>query len=152
MNEKRSTINLLDRIGDEIEAEANANTAPYRTGKLKRDIQKFAVDPFKMEVEIGATEAVPYAKYVHGGTGVYGKYKTPIVPKRRYGLNGKPRALKTPFGYFKSVKGQKANPYLDNALENYKSSGRLDAAIADYGFDMQKEIIKDIKLVFKKVT
>ena len=53
-----------------------------------------------------------YAKWVHTGTGIYGPYKTPIVPRTApllvFKYKGRSWGLK-------SVKGQKAQPFLREA-------------------------------------
>ena len=58
--------------------------------------------------------AVPHAKWVHGGTGIFGPYKSPIVPRRAeylvfYWHGRKWRK--------KSVRGQRPQPFLTEAFE-----------------------------------
>jgi hypothetical protein len=142
---------LLNRVANEIITIAQDQTAPEKTGQLKDDIQVFSRGD-KLEVEIGNTSHAPYAASVHFGTGIYGKNKKPITPKRPYGLDGKPTALKTPYGYRKSVKGQKPNPYLDNAVIKYSESGGLNKAMKSYASAVGEELIKNIKAAFKRFS
>ena len=93
-----NTKSLLYRIGQEIVNKAKT-IAPYKSGNLSRDIQ--VIDISDKDTTIGNTQTAKYAKYIHSGTGLYGKRKRKIVPK-------KGKALKTPYGYRKSVKGIKA--------------------------------------------
>ncbi|MFR8440447.1 MAG: hypothetical protein ACLVCW_01660, partial [Campylobacter sp.] len=92
-------------------------------------------------VTIGNTAGVRYAKFVHGGTGLYGAKKRKITPK-------KARALKTPYGYRKSIKGQKPNPYLLKAWEGYKIRG-LRRATAALAKDIREEVVKEMKITLK---
>lgn len=102
-NLDKALRNFIYRVGAETVNVAKEHTAPIKTGRLKRDIMVVRVDA--RSVTIGNTAGVRYAKFVHGGTGLYGAKKRKITPK-------KARALKTPYGYRKSIKGQKPNPYL----------------------------------------
>jgi hypothetical protein len=97
----------------------------------------------RLNVEVGNTASVSYAPHVHYGTGIYGKYKKPIVLKEK-------KALKTPYGVFKSVKGQKPNPYLDKALQDYRNSGKLDETLREAGQEITKAIADNIKIAFKR--
>jgi len=53
-----------------------------------------------------------YGIFVHEGTGIYGKHTHPIVPTTKKALFWEGAAHPV-----RSVKGQKANPFLLNALE-----------------------------------
>ena len=134
---------LLTRMGNEVVNEAKT-VAPRRTGNLKRDIQVFKDSVDSLEVEIGNTLLAKYAIYVHEGTGLYGKHKKRITPKNK-------KALKTPFGVFKSVAGQKAQPYLSDALNNYQRDGGLDRTLRDAKADINEEILDNIKESLKHV-
>jgi len=133
----KSIKKLLVRVGEEAATEAR-KIAPYDTSNLHNDIQVFDSKLSSLEIEIGNSLLAPYARFVHEGTGLYGKYKQKIVPKTK-------KALKTPFGVFKSTKGQKAQPYLTDAVSNYINSGGLDKAINDAGNELSAEIFKKIK-------
>jgi hypothetical protein len=74
-------------------------------------------------VQVGTN--VSYALAVHNGTGVYGPRGTPITPKRGRFLVFEPRggAVITRRGatrlvFAKSVTGQRANPFLADALRD----------------------------------
>jgi hypothetical protein len=135
---------LLFRVGSEVANEAK-DIAPYQKGNLKRDIQVFDEHIGKGEVSIGNSLLVEYAPFVHEGTGLYGKHKRKIIPKNK-------KALKTPFGIFKSTKGQKAQPYLTDGLSNYIKSGALDRAIDACGDEMSEEIFDNLKKSLKNIS
>ena len=135
--------NLLKRIADEL-ADKAQDLAPYRTGHLHDNIQVFDDRINQGYVEVGNSAKIPYASFVHQGTGMFGEHKKPIVPKKAKGL-------KTPYGYRKSVKGQKPNPYLNNALEDYMQLGGLDRALKDSSGKIIKDIAADIKKAFSKL-
>ena len=71
-----------------------------------------------------ARSPLPYAEYVHEGTGIYGPKGTPIVPVTKKALkfkwDGPGGAVRSKdkrgYVFAKSVKGQKANPFLARAL------------------------------------
>ena len=128
----KSIRKFLYAVGSGIQHEAK-KVAPVVTRNLKNDIKvypKFLQDA----VEIGNSSIAPYAKFVH-----YGTKPHIIKPKRK-------KALKTPYGVYKRVKhpGTKANPYLENGLKNYISSGGFDKAIKKAGFE--EDVIKELKL------
>ncbi|PIE73513.1 MAG: hypothetical protein CSA19_01955 [Deltaproteobacteria bacterium] len=108
--------------------------APKRTHNLARDIQIFDEHIKQGWVEVGNSRLASYAVFVHSGTGIYGKHKRRIKPKNK-------KALRTPFGIFKSVKGQRANPYLQKALDHYTNSGALQKDLKR----AQKLIAQEIK-------
>jgi len=128
---------FLLKLGHAVEAEAKA-IAPVREGRLKGDIQVFTTNLASFEVAVGNSKLIHYAPFVHNGTGIYGKYKSRIVPTKK-------QALKTPFGIFKSVAGQKANPYLYKALENITNSSKLDYLMQDMANKISDDIFKNIK-------
>lgn len=135
---------LLFRVGSEVANEAK-EIAPYKTGNLKRDIQVFDEHLGRGEVSIGNSLLAKYAPYVHEGTGIYGKMQKKITPKNK-------KALKTPFGVFKSVNGQKAQPYLRDGLSNYIKSGGFDRAINDCGDELSEVIFDNLKDSMKNIT
>ena len=63
---------------------------------------------------INGNSKTNYAPFVHDGTGLYGPKKEVIRPK-------KAKALKTPYGFRKSIKGQKADPFFEVAFEINKN-------------------------------
>lgn len=143
-DELEAIKNLLYRVGAEVVNEAK-DIAPYAKGNLKRDIQVFTDDINKLEIDIGNTLLAPYALYVHEGTGLFGPKKKRITPK-------KAKALKTPYGYRKSIAGQKAQPYLSDGLENYINNGGLNRALDAAADDVGEEVFKDIKKSLKNVN
>lgn len=141
-NLDKALRNFIYRVGAETVNVAKEHTAPIKTGALKRNIKVIRVDA--RSVTIGNTAGVGYAKFVHEGTGLYGAKKHKITPK-------KARALKTPYGYRKSIKGQKPNPYLLKALNEYKLKG-LAKAHAALTKDIGQELAAEIKASLQKMT
>ncbi len=126
---------FLFRVGNEIAVDAK-DIAPYKTGNLESDIQVWDDNISKLEIEVGNSKLAPYAEYVHNGTDPY-----IIRPKNK-------KALKTPFGPRKKVNhpGIKANPYLQNAVDNYDSKPALD----DLGDKICEDVFENIKKGFNK--
>lgn len=139
MNLDTEFENFAFRVGSEVTEIAREKTAPIKTRNLKRDIQVINVS--SKSVTIGNTLKASYAKFVHNGTGIYGPEKRKITPK-------KARALKTPYGFKKSIKGQKANPYLENAFNEYVKSG-LKRAANSLAKEIGTKIASDIKVTLK---
>jgi len=135
--------NLLFRVASEVSSGAK-DIAPILSGNLQNDIKVY-MNESDLSAEIGNSKLTPYAEFVHNGTGLYGQYKTKIVPK-------KGKALKTPFGYRKSVAGQKAQPYLKDALKTYVNGGGLDRALSSCATSLKKEVIKNIEISLKNVS
>lgn len=137
MNEidKKHIEAFLFRVGSEIVVDAK-DLAPYATGNLERDIQVFDDNISNLEIEIGNSKLTPYAIFVHDGTKPH-----EIRPKNK-------KALKTPFGPRKKVNhpGTKANPYLQNAVENYN----FNPALSELGDKISEDIFENIKKGLKK--
>lgn len=140
MNINKISENFLFQVGSEVVEIAIKKTAPFKTGNLQTDIQVINVS--SKSVTIGNTLKASYAKFVHGGTGLYGPKKAKIRAK-------KARALKTPYGFKKSIKGQKANPYLKNAFNEYVKSG-LKRAANSLAEEIGKKMASDIKVTLNK--
>lgn len=136
MSELQSIENLLFRVASEVASGAK-DIAPYLSGNLQNDIKVY-MNEGDLSAEIGNSRLTPYAEFVHNGTGLYGQHKTKIVPK-------KGKALKTPFGYRKSVDGQKAQPYLKDALKTYVNGGGLDRALKSCEKSLKTEIVDGMK-------
>jgi len=136
-NENEKLKELLYDIGKAVEKQATEN-APLDTGDLKNDIQIFDDNINNLSISIGNSTAVEYAKFVHEGTGIYGAKKRRITPTKK-------KALKTPFGLRKSIKGQKAQPYLEDALQEVVNSGQMDRMLANYADDLGEDIFKSIE-------
>lgn len=129
---------LLFRVATKVANRAKA-IAPVVSANLKKDIQVFDDNIHNLEVEIGNTTLAPYAKHVHEGTGIYGKYKKRIIPKKK-------KALKTPFGVYKSVKGQKAQPYLLDGATQMLTNANLSKMANSMVDSVGEEIVKDLKV------
>jgi hypothetical protein len=71
--------------------------------------------------------AVPHGKWVHEGTGIYGPHRTPIVPVRKPHLVFHIGSRKF---ILKSVKGQKAQPFLTEAYA-YVNTVYVPAKLAE---------------------
>lgn len=84
--------------------------APKRTGNLIRSIIS-KITGGKGVVKVTAE----YGEYVHQGTGIYGVHVHPIVPVDKKALMWTGAAHPV-----RSVKGQKPNPFLMNALEEIR--------------------------------
>lgn len=134
MTNSESIERFLDLAGEMLRSDA-VREAPVREGRLRGDITVFPKR--RGEVSVGNTTLIDYAKHVYYGTGIYGRRGQRIVPKRG-------KALKTPWGYRTSVAGQRANPYLDRALESMVSSGRLDRLLDGFVDEMDAEIFDRI--------
>lgn len=120
-----------DRIGERIQTAARER-APVDEGTLRTSIVYVLVPGpgGRMHVVIGSP--LPYARYIHEGTGIYGPHGTPIVPTRLKSATGGPPHLKFKpsgaglgvslppgmrgFVFAKSVKGIKPNPFMVDAL------------------------------------
>jgi len=104
----------LLRTAGAVEAAA-VEGAPKKTGNLANAIRKY-IESHRAIVKSTA----PYSFFVHEGTGLFGPYKTRIVPKHK-------KALAFTIGgqkiVVRSVKGQKPNPYMKRALK--KVEGRI---------------------------
>lgn len=101
--------NALARLVFLVEGRAK-KLAPKRSGNLWRSIIS------KITGNKGVVKATAeYARFVHQGTGIYGEYAHPIVPVKKKALMWAGAAHP-----FRSVKGQKANPFLLNALEEIR--------------------------------
>lgn len=147
MAKKTPTQKLLHNIGAAITKRAK-DIAPVDTGELQASIDIIA--EAKESVTIGH-KANPnlktkdgwfYPTLVHEGTGIYGKRKRRIKPK-------KAKALQTPFGYFKSVAGQKAQPYLTDATEDIIRGNKMERIVDSFTEDLGKDVVEDMKKSFK---
>lgn len=95
--------------------------APFSTGNLNRSIHaNFA----KQGLEAKVKPTANYAHYVHEGTGIYGPKKRPITPRSAsvlaFSVGGQ-------MVFAKSVKGQKANPFMKRAYDKVKPEVERDA-------------------------
>jgi|GEM_PF-933029 len=95
--------------------------APVREGNL-RDAVMSTVKGEGVHVTGYVTPTAPYSEYVHRGTGIYGPYGTPIIPRKK-------KALAFTYGgrtlVRKSVRGQKPNPFVTRAKKRLEEGGIL---------------------------
>jgi hypothetical protein len=95
----------MTNVVEEIDARSVPHTPVITSNLVNSRTHEVSADGLKGTCR----NTAPYSGYVHEGTGIYGPYKTPIVPVHA-------KALKTPYGYRKSVKGQKPQPFYLEAL------------------------------------
>ena len=101
---KSGVYYLAEAIREKAQAEA-----PVRTSNLVNSIAPPYLSDDGMVATIKAT--AKYAKWVHRGTGIYGPYKTPVVPVTKKALfwAGAMHPVK-------NVKGMKPNPFFTRAV------------------------------------
>jgi len=126
-----------------LQSTASEQYAPVVHGRLRGDITVFP-QTTPTEIRVGNTSLIDYAVFVYYGTGIYGPEKKKIVPKTK-------KALKTPYGPRKSIKGQKPNPYLELALEDLGRSGKLLKLLDGFGEEMSEEMFKNITKGLKNI-
>lgn len=149
MAKKTPTQKLLHSIGVAITNRAK-DIAPVDTGELQASID--IIKETKESVTIGhranpnlkTKDGWFYPTLVHEGTGIYGKRKKRIKPK-------KAKALNTPFGYFKSIAGQKAYPYLSDATEDVIRGKQMETIVDSFTEDLGKDVVEDIKKSFREL-
>lgn len=129
MNDLKPMKKLLFRVAAEVSNEAK-DLAPFKSGNLKKDIQVFDDDIDDGEIRVGNSKLAPYAPFVHQGTGKQAR--------------GRSRAP--------NKKGQKAQPYLEDALNSYVNDGSLDRALNDPGKDIASHFKDQLKDSLKNVT
>lgn len=121
-----------DRVGRRVR-NAGRKRAPIDEGTLRNSIE-YVVDVRGNKTHVTIGSPLPYARYIHEGTGIYGPKGTPIVPLRAKSPTGRPAALKfKPSGaglgvslppsargwmFAASVKGIRPNPFLIEALRD----------------------------------
>ena len=66
-----------------------------------------------------------YGRYVIEGTGLYGPHKQKIVPKNA-------KALKTPWGPRKSIKGQEPNDFITRGVEKLNPQEAFEDGMGRY--------------------
>lgn len=100
-------------------SEGASNLTPRRTGNLAASIftgkVKKNAGGFEVVVGVDPTElagSVNYAPFVHNGTGIYGPKKKKIFPKNA-------KALKIGKNFRMFSKGQKPQPFFDDAVDKY---------------------------------
>lgn len=119
-----------DRVGRRV-VKAARELAPIDTGALRTSIE-YVMDVRGDRVHVVIGSPLPYARYLHEGTGIHGPHGTPIVPLRAESPSGGPAALKfkpsgaglgvalaagnRKFVFARSVQGIRPNPFLVKAL------------------------------------
>lgn len=110
-----------NRVGRRVQNEARRR-APVDEGTLRNSIT-YVVDVTAGRAHVTIGSPLPYARYIHEGTGIYGPRGTPIVPVTRQALkfqvkggSGRRRGRDAPWVFAKSVKGIEPNPFLVEAL------------------------------------
>jgi HK97 gp10 family phage protein len=85
--------------------------APKRTGHLARNISRGVVTQAGSQSEVTVTASAHYSSYVHNGTKrIKAKGKGMSVPKYKWPASQSVRRKR------KSVRGQKAQPFLTDAM------------------------------------
>ncbi len=112
----------LIRVAGAVEAAA-VKEAPVRSGNLAGGIRKS--EPHNQTIIVSSVaknrESKNYAPWVHGGTGIYGPLKMRIVPRSKKALAFQAGGRKL---VRKSVRGQKANPYMQRARDEVDPKAR----------------------------
>ena len=88
---------------------------PGRTGLLSKSHSVYTVPMGSLGVVSGVRNTRYYSRWVHEGTGIYGKHATPIVPRNGGWLAFKTKGRRKTV--VRSVKGQRPQPWLEQALE-----------------------------------
>jgi len=105
--------------------------APRKSGVLQRSI-KLSVSGMTAKIGPNLRDA-PYAIYVHMGTGIYGKGGRRIRPRNKQALYWK-GALHP----VKSVKGQRANPFVDRTAKG------SEVIVREVFFRATNNLVKEI--------
>ena len=122
-DQRRAALAWGNRLGNRIVNHARRE-APVDEGGLRASIAHVVI-PQAGGVRVVVGSELPYAEYVHEGTGIYGPHGTPIVPVTKKALKfrasmkhlpKRPAKGKRPFVIVRSVKGSPPNPYLARAL------------------------------------
>ena len=113
--------NALGDIALAMESEAR-HEGPFKTGNLRRNITRTGVERTaagNFHVSVGVQRTAPYGVWVHEGTGLYGHRHSNI---KATGGN----ALHFVHGgqalFRRSVRGQRANPFMRRAFVNVNTT------------------------------
>lgn len=136
MNFNSALKRFLFRIGSGVRYRAK-QVAPYKTGKLKEDIQVFDNRADSLSIGVGNTMLVSYAKFVYFGTKPH-----VIKPKKMKALANKKSGQI--FGKSVNHPGTKANPYIEKAFSEYISSASFVKAKEQLAKDIGDETVKFI--------
>ena len=136
MNFNSALKRFLFRIGSGVRYRAK-QVAPYKTGKLKEDIQVFDYKAGDLSIGVGNTMLVPYAKFVYFGT------KPHIIkPKKMKALANKKSGQI--FGKSVNHPSTKTNTYLEKAFSEYIASASFVKAKEQLAKDIGDETVKFI--------
>ena len=113
----------MQNVLSDVEARA-VKITPVRSSNLVNSISSFVAD--------GGTSGIlkataKYAEYVHEGTGLYGPYKTKIVPRNKQALFWK-GALHP----VRSTKGMKGNPFFTKARNQVNASKLFEEGVNNF--------------------
>jgi hypothetical protein len=131
-------MEALDDLGLAIESAAKEK-AGFKTGNLRRNITRTraAFDATgAISAEVGVARTAPYGVWHHEGTGIFGKYKTRITPTAGNVLAWRDASVGGRMLFAKSVKGQKANPFMRDAyllVKNTLADARMRKLAHDIG-------------------
>lgn len=141
MNFNSAFKRFLFRIGSGVRYRAK-QVAPYKTGKLKEDIQVFDNRADSLSIGVGNTMLVSYAKFVYFGTRPH-----IIKPKKMKALANKKSGQI--FGKSVNHPGTKANPYIEKAFSEYIAGASFAKAKEQLASDVSEEVARDIKIMLK---
>lgn len=113
---QRRLARAMRSFGKSVEAEV-VKAAPNVTGNLRNSILNSAVhrrgDKYVIEISM-----VKYGRFVNEGTGIFGATKKRIFPVQS-------KALNTPYGPRKSIKGMEGRRFVEEGLSRVMRSGEL---------------------------
>lgn len=116
-------VKQLRSVGDAIVAEMR-DQAPVDSSALRDDIhyQILGLGTAHPELRVGNSEAIYYADYVTGGTGIFGPRKAMIFPRhgRVMVFTSSDTGTTT---YAQRTQGQRPNPYHVRALRTVLGRG-----------------------------
>ncbi len=113
--------NALRDVLEHATNQAQQN-APEWTGNLKRNIFQGDIDKrgFVYTGNVSVGKAAPYAQWVESGTGIYGPFHAPIVPKTAKMLVWRNRYSGNMVAA-RSVKGQPGQHFMRDAVVQTKT-------------------------------
>jgi hypothetical protein len=109
----RATLTLLGVVMRRVPVGKTGNTRRSHT---------YHVAPDSSRGVVGTKSRI--ARYIHDGTGLYGPKKRKITPVTK-------KALRTPYGPRKSIKGMRPRPYMRDAAQEAKPA--IDRELAAAG-------------------
>jgi len=128
----------LDDVALAIEDVAKEK-AGFKTGNLRRNIlrERALLDSTgAINAHVGVARTAPYAIWHHEGTGIFGKYHRRITPTAGNVLVFRDSAKGGRLVFARSVKGQRANPFMRDAyllVKNTVADARFRKLAHDIG-------------------